>query len=47
MSAAGNTDAKYRAGLNEYDINIKLDDFDRQNMEDVENVTSLNTADNR
>lgn len=41
---AGNTDAKYRAGLNEYDINIKLDDFDRQNVEDVENLTFLNTA---
>lgn len=41
---AGNTDAKYRAGLNEYDINIKLDDFDRQNVEDVKKLTFLNAA---
>lgn len=41
---AGNTDAKYRAGLNEYDINIKLDDFDRQNVEDVKNLTFINAA---
>ena len=31
----GNTDAKYRDGLNEYDINIRLDAFDRNNLTDV------------
>ena len=41
---AGNTDAKYRVGTNEYDINIKLDDFDRQSVEDVKNLSFLNTA---
>lgn len=41
---AGNTDAKYRVGTNEYDINIKLDDFDRQSVEDVKNLSFLNAA---
>lgn len=41
---AGNTDAKYRVGTNEYDINIKLDDFDKQNVEDVKDLTFLNAA---
>jgi len=31
----GNTDAKYRDGLNEYDINIRLDAFDRNSLTDV------------
>jgi HAE1 family hydrophobic/amphiphilic exporter-1 len=41
---AGNTDAKYRVGTDEYDINVKLDDFDRQNVTDVEELTFLNTS---
>ncbi|WPV66143.1 efflux RND transporter permease subunit [Chitinophaga sp. LS1] len=41
---AGNTDAKFRVGTNEYDINIKFDDFDRQNVSDVKNLVFVNTA---
>ncbi|WP_343668458.1 efflux RND transporter permease subunit [Chitinophaga sp.] len=41
---SGNTDAKYRVGTKEYDINIKFDDFDRRNVTDVENLTFLNTS---
>ncbi|MVT08744.1 efflux RND transporter permease subunit [Chitinophaga tropicalis] len=41
---AGNTDAKYRVGTDEYDINVKFDDFDKRNVADVENLTFLNTA---
>lgn len=38
----GNTDAKYRVGNNEYDINVRLDEFDRSNPADVESVTFVN-----
>ncbi|SEW40552.1 hydrophobic/amphiphilic exporter-1, HAE1 family [Chitinophaga sp. YR573] len=41
---AGNTDAKFRVGNKEYDINIKFDDFDRQNVSDVENLTFMNSS---
>lgn len=41
---AGNTDAKYRVGTDEYDINVKLDDFDRENVTDVEELTFINSA---
>jgi HAE1 family hydrophobic/amphiphilic exporter-1 len=40
---SGNTDAKYRVGTSEYDINIKLDDFDRRSVQDVQDLTFLNT----
>lgn len=39
---AGNTDAKYRVGNNEYDINVRLDEFDRANPQDVENIRFTN-----
>ncbi len=39
---AGNTDVKYRVGTSEYDINVRLDDFDRKNAEDLENLTFIN-----
>jgi len=39
----GNTDAKYRDGLNEYDINIRLDEFDRHDMNDVSGFTFVNS----
>lgn len=39
---AGNTDAKYRVGNNEYDINVRLDEFDRGNPADVEAITFVN-----
>ncbi len=39
---AGNTDAKYRVGNNEYDINVRLDEFDRSNPQDVADISFVN-----
>lgn len=39
---AGNDDAKFRAGENEYDINVQLDQFDRRNADDIKNLTLIN-----
>jgi HAE1 family hydrophobic/amphiphilic exporter-1 len=39
---SGNTDGKFRAGEYEYDINIKLDEFDRKSVEDVSNLLFVN-----
>lgn len=41
---AGNTQYKFRDGQNEYDINVKLDQFDRQNTDDIKKITFLNTT---
>jgi HAE1 family hydrophobic/amphiphilic exporter-1 len=38
----GNRDAKFKKGNNEWDINIRLSDFDRKNMEDVKNFALQN-----
>jgi HAE1 family hydrophobic/amphiphilic exporter-1 len=38
----GNTDAKYEVGVDDYDINIRLDEFDRKNPSDVANIAFLN-----
>jgi len=38
----GNTDAKYEVGVDDYDINIRLDEFDRKNPSDVANISFLN-----
>ncbi len=38
----GNDDSKYTDGEYEYDIMIKLNEFDRQSIADVENITFLN-----
>ena len=40
----GNTDAKYRVGNNEYDINVRLDEFDRGNPMDVEKISFINNS---
>ncbi|VBB48251.1 Multidrug transporter MdtC [uncultured Paludibacter sp.] len=40
---SGNNDAKYKDGNNEYDITVKYDAFNRKSMEDVKNLTFLNT----
>jgi HAE1 family hydrophobic/amphiphilic exporter-1 len=40
----GNTDAKFRVGTNEYDINVRLDEFDRNNADDVEDITFVNNS---
>ena len=39
---SGNNDAKFRQNNNEYDINIRLDNFDRQNIANVENLSLVN-----
>ncbi|MBL7793865.1 MAG: efflux RND transporter permease subunit [Saprospiraceae bacterium] len=39
---SGNTDAKYKDGNNEYDINIVLDEFDRRDAEDIAELTVMN-----
>lgn len=39
---AGNTNAKFRDGANEYDINVKLDAFDRSNLSDIRNLSFIN-----
>jgi HAE1 family hydrophobic/amphiphilic exporter-1 len=41
---AGNTQHKYRDGQNEYDINIRLDKFDRKDIEDIKKITFLNSG---
>lgn len=40
---AGNTQYKFRDGENEYDINVKLDQFDRKNVNDISKLTFRNT----
>src|SRR5690606_7828643 len=39
---SGNTDGKFRSGEYEYDINIRFDDYDRKNVEDVSNLPFTN-----
>ena len=43
-SFSGNTDSKYQTGDYEYDINVRLDAFNRKSVADVENLTFLNNA---
>lgn len=38
----GNTNGKFRQGEYEYDINIRYDNFDRQNIDNVNNITFVN-----
>lgn len=40
---SGNTDGKFRQGEYEYDINIRYQDFDRKNVEDVANLLFVNS----
>lgn len=39
---SGNKDAKFRAGEYEYDINVRYDEFNRSNFEDVKNLIFIN-----
>jgi len=39
---SGNTDNKFRAGDNEYDINIQFDDKGRASLDDVKNIKFIN-----
>jgi HAE1 family hydrophobic/amphiphilic exporter-1 len=41
---AGNDDAKYRVGNNEYDIRVRFDDFNKHDVEDVKDVTFVNNS---
>ncbi|MFA5806218.1 MAG: efflux RND transporter permease subunit [Melioribacteraceae bacterium] len=41
---SGNTDNKFRDKEYEYDINIKLDDFDKRSITDVSNITFTNNS---
>ncbi len=41
---SGNTDAKFQEGSYEYDINVVYDEFNRRNMEDVANLTFVNSS---
>ncbi|MDR2813364.1 MAG: efflux RND transporter permease subunit [Prevotellaceae bacterium] len=41
---SGNTDAKFRQQDNEYDINVRLDRFDRKNFSDIENFSVQNVS---
>ncbi|MFZ4860704.1 efflux RND transporter permease subunit [Sphingobacterium sp. Mn56C] len=41
---SGNTDNKFRAGDNEYDINIQFDDKGRANLNDVRNLKFINSS---
>jgi HAE1 family hydrophobic/amphiphilic exporter-1 len=38
----GNNDAKFRQGEFEYDINIRFDDFDRKNIDDIKSLVFIN-----
>jgi len=38
----GNSDAKFRQGEYEYDINIRFDDFNRQGIDDIKALTFIN-----
>ncbi|MCO5230367.1 MAG: efflux RND transporter permease subunit [Chitinophagales bacterium] len=43
-SFSGNTDSKFRDGQDEYDINIRLDDFDRKDIETIKQVSVMNKS---
>ncbi|MET1055284.1 MAG: efflux RND transporter permease subunit [Pedobacter sp.] len=40
---SGNTDGKFRKGEYEYDINIRYQDFNRKNIDDVSNLIFVNS----
>ncbi len=44
LAYEGNRDYKYKDGNNEYDIYISLDEFDKENKEDIENISFMNRA---
>lgn len=41
-SFTGNTDSKYSEGENEYDINVRLDQFNRSSAEDLNKIAFMN-----
>lgn len=40
----GNTDAKFRAGEYEYDINVRFNEYDRSSIENVRNLVFINNS---
>ncbi|MBK6346909.1 MAG: efflux RND transporter permease subunit [Bacteroidales bacterium] len=38
----GNTDSKFSQGVNDYDINITLDEFNKRNINDIANLSFVN-----
>jgi hydrophobic/amphiphilic exporter-1 (mainly G- bacteria), HAE1 family len=38
----GNTDVQFRAGGKEYDVNVRMDEFNRKSIVDIANLTILN-----
>jgi len=42
MAFSGNTDATFRSGTEDYDINIRLDEFDRRSVTDIGNLSFVN-----
>lgn len=44
VAFSGNSDAKFRDGEYEYDINIRYDQFNRQNVSDVAALTFVNNS---
>lgn len=43
-SFAGNIANKFKDGQNEYDINVRLDAFDRRNREDLNNISFMSNS---
>jgi len=43
LAFSGNTDLQYTDKGEDYDINVKLDQFDRKNLEDVGSITFMNS----
>jgi len=42
LALAGNTDLKYSEGADDFDINVRFDQFNRKNIDDVGSLTFLN-----
>jgi hydrophobic/amphiphilic exporter-1 (mainly G- bacteria), HAE1 family len=40
----GNSDAKFKQGDFEYDINIKMDEFDRKDLDDIASLAFINSS---
>ncbi len=38
----GNSDAKFRQGENEYDINVRFDEYDRRSVNDIKSLSFMN-----
>ncbi|PRY11288.1 CzcA family heavy metal efflux pump/hydrophobe/amphiphile efflux-1 (HAE1) family protein [Pontibacter ummariensis] len=42
LAFSGNSDVTFRSGTEDYDINIRLDEFDRRSVTDIGNLTFVN-----